>query len=65
MIAVFDFIPGHCPNCGHQLNFTAKYAASDYLAKNAHTCDCGMKFQFVETKKILEIADDVHRYVEV
>ena len=57
MIAKFDFIPTHCPNCGKKFYFEGWTCDpitgykiykndNDYTAGAGHTCNCGMKFQY-------------------
>lgn len=52
MIALFDFVPTYCPNCGTKLNLGA-----DYLRKASHTCKCGMGFQLAEHEPMIQAAE--------
>ena len=47
MIALFDFIPSFCPNCGQKFSIKDdKYCRQDFWGGCAHTCSkCGMHFQ--------------------
>lgn len=48
MIALYDFLPHHCPNCGERQKWDA-LQEQDFLVGCAHTCGCGMRFQFVSS----------------
>jgi hypothetical protein len=44
MIAIFDFIPAYCPNCGMHWNLTED-DLQDFENGQPFTCDCGLTFQ--------------------
>lgn len=67
MIALFSFVPKHCPNCGEAFTFRDHLARGDYLASASHTCrGCGLHYQYVDGRKLLDLAGsvgDMTRYV--
>lgn len=46
MIALFDFIPEWCPNCGAPLGMGGTNLI-DYQDHSPFTCDCGLVFKKV------------------
>ncbi len=64
MNAIFDFVPDFCPSCGDPLLPNKdKYAMQDYRGECAHSCtNCGLRFQFVPTDRLLSIADDLRAH---
>ena len=56
MIALFDFTPQFCPNCGDGLQFHDHMARSDYNSHCSHTCDCGLHFQKASSDLLLKAA---------
>lgn len=67
MIALFDFVPRYCPNCGkdtrllrpateaERRNGITSYG--DFLAGASHAClSCGMKYQYADKAEMLKAA---------
>ncbi len=57
MLAKFDFVPSHCPNCGLEFAFkgwTCDPITGEKIYKNdndfragaGHQCRCGMEFEY-------------------
>jgi hypothetical protein len=46
MIALFDFIPEYCPNCGLKLGMHG-INLLDYADHSPFSCDCGLVFKKV------------------
>lgn len=64
MIALFDFVPQFCPNCGEPILRGDK---RDYMTRCSHVClDCGLHFQLAVRKHILVAASqsggDLEKY---
>ncbi len=57
MIAIFDFIPSHCPACGKNIRPYGSFPTADYLEGASHTCSCGVHYQFIKTESLLEVAE--------
>lgn len=59
MIALFDFVPMCCPNCGEHFELDSdRLALNDYTSKCSHTCGCGLSFQFADSKALVVAAHD-------
>ena len=63
-LALFNFRPSHCPECGNKLIPNS----SDYAAKASHYCPkCNLIYQLAETDKIIQAAElsggDLAQYV--
>jgi len=55
MIALFDFFPSYCPQCG---NYLGGSLDADYLYHASHSCPCcGTGFQLAETEAMFEAAE--------
>lgn len=62
MLAVYDFIPSYCPNCGAKINLKGKdphgfWRDADYNAGASYQCDCGLMYQRTHRESILVAAD--------
>ena len=69
MLAIYDFIPNFCPNCGRDAGLDG-YAPcfitagkhyrrdADYNALAAHSCECYLVFQKADTQAILDAAEN-------
>jgi hypothetical protein len=71
MIALFNFIPNHCPNCGQNLvpNFTDPLSRQDFLQGASCTCPgCQLSHAFVPSDKLLAATignGDLTHYVKL
>jgi len=70
VIAVMDFMPGYCPNCGAELAMNQSlYAHYDWAAGASHRCpkECGIHFARADHEEVLKAADasnsDLRMYV--
>lgn len=54
MIALFNFIPNYCPLCGKNIRPYGSLATADYLEGLSHTCSCGLHYQYIKDKTILD-----------
>lgn len=62
---VTDTIPEFCLSCGKRIHISGdKFNTQDWNAGASFVCDCGMRFQKVIRRAILEIAPDVRYYEE-
>jgi hypothetical protein len=60
---VFNCFFKYCPICGEETTVgKTQDCELDYLAGQAHTCNCGFHFQYVETDKLLTVAEDLKYY---
>jgi hypothetical protein len=62
MIAVYDFVPNYCPNCGAKIELKGRapggwWRDADYHAGASHSCDCGLLYQKADREDILKAAD--------
>jgi L-rhamnose isomerase len=57
MIALFDFTPKACPNCGKHIRWD-KHSQNDYNVKCSFSCDCGMHYQKVNTDALVKTAQE-------
>jgi hypothetical protein len=57
MIAVFDFLPTFCPNCGTKTVYNDPLTLQDFNAKCSFSCKCGFAYQKADTAHILEAAE--------
>lgn len=74
MIALYDFIPGYCPNCGKRLvwiDSTSEKAGidvTDYLDHCCFVCDCGVHSQKAATDRLRRTATvsggDLAKYLD-
>lgn len=68
MIALFSFVPSHCPNCAKEfLGADDKYHRQDWFAGCACTCPkCGLHYSYAPAEPIRVLAaehGDMGRYV--
>jgi predicted RNA-binding Zn-ribbon protein involved in translation (DUF1610 family) len=71
MIALLNFNPTTCPNCGTEFTVRDPHlrrcSEQDWLAGAASTCKrCGLHLAYVDGRKLLELASatgDMGRYV--
>lgn len=69
MIALYDFIPRYCPNCGQPTGFINDPAhVADFSGYFSFDCtSCGVVFQKAHTRQLLRLAresgGDLHRNV--
>jgi len=58
MIALFDFIPVYCPNCGYKFSIKGDILnTTDYNLHCSCGCrQCGLQFQYTHTANLLEAA---------
>lgn len=54
-VAIFNFLPRYCPNCGKRRTWHDHYVR-DWNARCSFVCDCGLRYQLVDTPKILNAA---------
>jgi hypothetical protein len=68
MIFLTDQWPTYCPKCGTSRGeLRDAYTRSDFFAGCSHSCECGAKWQYVETSKLIEATKatgDMWRYVD-
>jgi hypothetical protein len=74
MIAVYDFTPSFCPNCGTETGLEKSNSfgikpVTDYRSGASFQCDCGLDYQYTTRKAILDAADayphgDLREYAE-
>jgi hypothetical protein len=66
VIAIFDFLPAFCPQCGEEVLRRGVRALEDYFEHGTQRCGCGLMFQLAETGDIAYAAElsggDLHRY---
>lgn len=67
-IALYNFIPNHCPNCGKEININnSRYAVRDFQVGASHECNCGLYFAHASTESLKKTASendsDLARYV--
>jgi len=53
MNALYDFIPGFCPNCGKK---ASSFTIADYYTHLTHFCSCGLNYQLISQQGLLEAA---------
>jgi hypothetical protein len=62
MIALYDFLPRFCPNCGKQqfdpgrLDQRRLMRQDFIIAKCSFSCDCGLGYQCANTELLREAA---------
>jgi hypothetical protein len=63
-LALFNYIPAYCPNCGKSLesSFQDKLAKQDFYSGTSHSCDCGLKYAYVDTDTIYDASLDIEYY---
>ncbi len=66
MIALFDFAPKFCPNCGKNVE-PKGYTREDFFANASFSCNCGLSYQHCDSQVLVEAAretgGDLYRYV--
>jgi transcription elongation factor Elf1 len=71
MIAVYDFVPSFCPNCGKEIDLTGRapggyWRDADYNAGASHECQgCGLMYQRAAREDILTAADAYGAYADL
>jgi len=59
MLALFNFIPRFCPNCGAAaICESIKDEVWAYRLRAVCTCECGMHYQSARTDAIIKAAED-------
>jgi transposase-like protein len=59
MIAIFDFSPKFCPNCGSDIEKRERYSIQDYNSKASFYCmDCKLQYQLATRSHILIAAKE-------
>lgn len=64
-IALLNFRPKFCPNCGEGQNLGNKLDNEDFLLGAAYEClKCGLDYGYAESGTLLDSHDDLKRYSE-
>ena len=66
MIALMNFTPTHCPNCGKEKEWDT-YDRQDFFAGASQQCGCGLHYAYLDGRKLLAATDgngDMTRYVD-
>jgi len=58
MIALYDFVPKYCPNCGEPVVLRRGLELSDYYAKCSFSCDCGVGMQKANADELRKAAQN-------
>jgi hypothetical protein len=57
MVALFDFTPQFCPNCGQDPRLSSLLTHKDYERKCSFICECGLHYQYVPDRQtLIEVA---------
>lgn len=68
MIALYNFIPHFCPNCGTEIHFKGPFALSDYTGGASHFCKgCELHYARVSSKALIDASKqetDLAQYVK-